>query len=465
MPSITVQEAVVAMKAQLLNEAAAGDRLQQTFPSVCIDTRRLRPGQAFFALPGSNQDGHAFLSDAVRKGAAALVVQRPPESPPNNVLVFQVSDTVTALQRLAAWTRRRWSGRLIAVTGSMGKTTTRSFIARLLAQRFVVHETIGNYNNDIGVPLSILELDSRHERSVMELGMNHPGEIDRLGRLVQPQAVVLTNVAPVHLEFFPSLDSIAEAKGEILAHLPKDGTLYFNADDPRVGRLAGRFTGRKVSFGQSPSADLHIRQWSILDLQSMRLELTGFGRKLSVTVRLVGEHFAWNLAAAVAVALDEGLSSEEVEDALQAIQPLDHRGVIRNIDNVLLWDDSYNSSPAALTSVLRTLRALPESRRKIAVLGDMLELGTHAPALHEECGRTAAEVVDQLITVGPLARYLAKGALRQGLPPAAVRECSDWRDAADRLLPVLQPGDLVLVKGSRAVQLDRLIAAVEEARS
>lgn len=464
MHRLTLEEAIAAMQARPITAGAGVERLDRPFPAAAIDTRRLFPGQAFFALKGT-RDGHEFIPDAVARGAAVVVGERIPEPVPNGVLALQVDDTLAALQRLAAAVRRRWPGRVIAVTGSMGKTTTRSFIAHLLRTRHAVHETAGNYNNHIGVPLTLLALEPSHELAVLELGMNHPGEIDRLASLVAPHEGVLTNVGPVHLEFFPSVEAIAEAKGELIPHLPADGTLFYNAGDPLVRGLARRHPGTRVGFGAGPEARVQICTWEIRGPGSTVITLRTPPGTLTTEIPLVGAHFVANVAAAVAVGLHYGIPLPAIREALQTLRPVGGRGVLEQVGSIWLWDDSYNSSPAALEQVLQTVVRIPWNRRRVLVLGDMLELGPRSADFHRRAGTAAAEVADVLVAVGIEARNFLEGARDAGMPNDRLFYCADCREAASRVPSLLRRGDLVVVKGSRGVRLDEVVKAIKEARA
>ncbi|GAB4230254.1 MAG: UDP-N-acetylmuramoyl-tripeptide--D-alanyl-D-alanine ligase [Acidobacteriota bacterium] len=450
------------MRAQPLAAGQNEVHLKRPFPKVSTDTRRMAAGQAFFALQGA-RDGHEFLPEAVARGASVVVVAKVPDPTPDGVLILQVDDTLAALQRLAAAVRQSWPGRLVAVTGSMGKTTTRSFIAHFLRARFTVHETAGNYNNHIGVPLTLLDLEPDHEVAVLELGMNHAGEIDRLASLAAPHEGVLTNVAPVHLAFFPSLEAIAEAKGELIPHLPAEGTLFFNADDLYVSRLAQRYAGRRFGFGTGPEAQVRIRSWEIRGPDRTWIALETPAGEVSAEIPLVGAHFVTNVAAAAAVAVHHGIPLAELREALPTVRPVGGRGVLEKLGAVWLWDDSYNSSPAALAQVLQTVGRIPGTGRRVLVLGDMLELGPQSVEFHRRAGAEAAEVADLLIAVGSEARYFLEGARNAGMANERLLHCVDCREAAKQVPNLLEPGDLAVVKGSRGVRLDEVVKAIKEA--
>lgn len=461
MLGVSIHEAAVAMKATPLGRPDDDAVLARPFPSVSIDTRTLRTGDCYFAIIGDRHDGHDFLPQAVEAGAAVLIVERTPaEELPRRLPVLLVDDTTRALQDLGRRVREIWGGRLVAITGSMGKTTTRDFTARLLSERLQVLQPRGNFNNHIGLPLSLTRLESTHNAAVVELGMNHAGEIDLLAGICRPDVAVITNIAPVHLEFFESIDAIAEAKGEILHALAANGAFVYNSDDPRARELARSYPGRTVSFGFGPQADYRISEWAIEDLSGMSFAMTGPDLLVAGRLGVVGKHFLYDTAAAVSVAALFELRPEEIHQGLSRLLPLQGRGTLLRLDSIRLWDDSYNSNPRAVESVLETLSRLETSSRKVLVLGDMLELGPTAPELHRQIGLRAAAVAGLLVTVGSLSEHLRSGAIEAGLPAASARHFSSAEEAVEGLPGLLREGDLVLVKASRGVHLDRIVDAL-----
>ncbi|MEJ2143635.1 MAG: UDP-N-acetylmuramoyl-tripeptide--D-alanyl-D-alanine ligase [Acidobacteriota bacterium] len=461
MLGLSIREAAVAMGARPVGRSDDDPLLARPFPSVSIDTRTLRTGECYFAIAGERHDGHDFLTQAVEAGAAVLIVGRTvPEALGRRLPVLLVEDTTRALQDLGRRVRKIWGGKLVAITGSMGKTTTREFTVRLLSKRLQVLQPYGNFNNHIGLPLSLTRLASTHNAAVVELGMNHAGEIDLLGDICRPDIAVITNIAPVHLEFFESIDAIAQAKGEILHSLPEDGSFVFNSDDERARKLAETFQGQTVSFGFGPEADYRISEWAIRDLSGMSFAMSGPGLLVTGRLGVVGKHFLYDAAAAVAVAGLFDLRPDEIHQGLSRLLALQGRGRLLCLDSVRLWDDSYNSNPQALESVLETLSRVETSSRKVLVLGDMLELGPTAPELHRRVGMRAAEVAALLVTVGSLAEHLRAGAIEAGLPMAATRHFASAEEAAEALPGLLHDGDLVLVKASRGVHLDRIVEAL-----
>jgi len=427
---------------------------------VAIDSRTVRPGDLFAALPGARTDGHDHVAEAAARGAVAALVSRPLA---HTLPQLVVPDTTVALQALAAAERRHSDYRLVGITGSIGKTTTRGFLVALLQSRYRVGFTRGSRNSQAGLPAELLSQADGIQWMVAELGMNHAGELDRLGAIARPDALLYTVIAPVHLEFFPNLEAIAEAKAELIRHLDRDGVLVLNAADPRVDTLAGRFGGRVVRYGRPGASDLWIERYASRGLLGATIVLRGESGQAEVSWDLIGRHQADNLLGAACCATSLGLPLDAVPQAAAGLRPAAHRGeLIRLPGGVTVVDDSYNSSPVA---VRRLLSMLTETAgRRVAVLGEMYELGEATTAAHREAGRLAAGACDLLIAVGGQpARELAEAARAAGLGDA--RLAAGAEDAATLLAETLEPGDVVLIKGSRGVGLDRTVAALTSGRA
>lgn len=433
-----------------------------------IDSRTISRGHLFFAIRGPKRDGHQFVHQALERGAAGAVVeqafldQAPPKDAPN---LLPVRDSTEALQRLAHEVRKKWARPVIAVTGSTGKTTTKELIATLLAPRFSVHKSPGNLNNDYGVPLALLALEPGHEVAVMELAMSAPREIARLARIAAPQIGVVTNVAPVHLEFFDSVESIGRAKRELIESLPPTGTAVLNHDDARVRQLAEGFRGRVVTFGFEPGADVQGSEVSSAGAAGTEFRVEGPGLEGRFSSPLPGRHNVHNALAALATASLFEIPAAELRQALASFQNLPSRSEILTLDGeITLVNDSYNSNPLAMERMLETLAAWPGSRRRIVVAGEMLELGPTAPDWHRMIGRKCVESrVDWIVAVQGDARFIAEGAMSAGLPPERAKFFSDAAKAAEYCGQLLEPGDVVLVKGSRAVHLEKVIELLRAA--
>ena len=464
-----MEEATQLLSAQKIDMGVEKDLSFRAFPAVSIDSRTLRKGQCFLAIQGQQYDGHEFVKQAVDKGASVIIHSRSlhhlPATP--RCLWLRVKNTLTALHILAHHTRRKWGKPLVAVTGSMGKTTTRTFITTLLTQVFRTLQSPRNFNNQIGVPLSLLRLAAHHDVAILELGMNHAGEIRNLTQISSPTAVVLTNVAAVHRRFFSDLDQVAEAKGEALEHLSETGQVFFNRDDSRVTRLAARHSGEKICFGFQKGSDIRILNFRFESPTKMQFEVEVWDRLVSAVVSMAGKHHLYNIAAAIAVGHHFGLSREQLLSGLTQLRIPSGRGRIfqletRKGETLTLWDDSYNSNPAALEVVLETVQQLIGYQRKLLVLGEMLELGKTSSQFHREAGRKVAMSEAQLlVTVGPGGLYIQQGAAEQGFSTQQMVQFGHSEEAAEFLLSELRGGDFLLIKGSRATRMDRVVAEIE----
>ena len=447
-------------------EVVHGDRAA-VLGRIVIDSRTLETGDCFVAIAGERFDGHDFVSDVLARGAGGIVVSRdlPEEQQrPAGAVVIRVDDTTEALQDVARDVRRRSGARVVAITGSAGKTTTKEVAAEFLATRHRVFRNKGNLNNHIGLPLSLLELRDRPEIAVVELGMNHPGEIRTLVGIAEPDVRVWTNVGDAHLGFFASADAIADAKAEILDGAGADDVLVANANDPRIMRRAEWFLGRMVTFGIETGADVSAAGVEQRGLAGTSAELRTPAGNATLVTPLLGLGNLSNVLAATAVAIQFDIPVSQIVETAARLKPASHRGeLLRLPGGVTLIDDSYNSSPAALRQALDILAASAGCARKVAVLGEMLELGTHADALHRESGRAAAAAgLDLLIAVGgPAARALADAALTAGMRADAVTHVATREEAADVALARIRPGDLVLVKGSRGIGTDLVVARLK----
>ncbi len=410
-----------------------------------VDTRTQNPGDVYFALRGPNHDGHNFLSAAIEKGASAVVVDRATGLP--NELV--VPDTERALQDLGAWARQKWGGQVIGVTGSAGKTTTKDAIAHLLETELPVGKTNGNFNNHVGVPLSLLRLPDGCRAGVIEMGMNHAGEIRRLAAIAKPNIGVVTNVGYAHVEFFDSIEGIAAAKRELIEGLPPDGVAVLNADDPRVSRFREVHPGRSVTFGFSEGADVRAENVEY-GAAGSRFRALGVDFESPMS----GRHAVMNLLAAIAVAHVFQIAPERLRPAVANFNVGNMRGERTLHHGIVIWNDCYNSNPEAAQSMLDVLRETPAARR-IAVLGEMLELGSAAEELHRQVGRYAAgRGVDLLIGVHGAARAMVEAAAQAGVE---AQFFEDPAEAGDRVRQVARSGDAILFKGSRGVKVEKAL--------
>jgi UDP-N-acetylmuramoyl-tripeptide--D-alanyl-D-alanine ligase len=449
--------------------AATGGRWTGAAPAsiegVSTDTRAIPAGSAFLALRGERFDGHDFLAEAARSGASCAVVTRgrvaagPPGLP-----LLEVENPLAALGAIARLHRLRFSIPVVGVTGSNGKTTTRQMIAAILATRGPVLSTEGNLNNEVGVPLTLLRLRPADTAAVIEMGMSRRGEIGRLTAIAEPRVGVVTNALAAHLEGLGSVDGVADAKGELYRGLPADGVVVANADDPRMLHRA-RKSGRRVltfSGGGDREADVVVLDVLSQDPEGMRF-LLGIGTKeVEVRLPLVGEHNAVNASAAAAAALSLGCSDREIVRGLSGVRPVGRRLRVERLPSgVLLVDDCYNANPASMKAALRTLRQLAGPGRALAALGDMLELGPAEDDLHRELGRDAAAAgLAALATFGPRARLAREAAIEAGMAPSDTLHTEDPTLLVAFVRERLRPGDVLLVKGSRGMKLERLVEAL-----
>ncbi len=439
---------------------------QRPIRGVAVDSRRVRPGNAFLALAGERTDGHRFLAEAVAAGAAALLVSRPPEGTAalaalGDVTVVQVPEPLAALHALAAAWRARFEPLVVGVTGSIAKTSTKEAIAAVLSRRWVTLRNEGNLNNEIGLPLTVLALGPEHEALVVEMGMYTGGEIAALARIARPRIGVVTSVQAVHLARIGTLDAIEAAKGELVEALPADGLAVLNADDPRVARMAARTVARTRTYGFDATADVTAESVESAGRAGMRfvLRIEG-GLRQAVATPALGRHAVHNALAAAAVGLEAGLTLEQVAAGLADGWTAPHRSELVEAGGVLLLDDTYNASPGSMLAALELLATLPG--RRIAVLGEMLELGDGHEAGHRAVGAAAAGVVERLVVVGEGAAGIVQGARAAGLHPSRIALVADRQAALDLLHPLLAAGDAVLIKGSRGAALDLLVDRLRE---
>jgi UDP-N-acetylmuramoyl-tripeptide--D-alanyl-D-alanine ligase len=458
---LTLAEAALGAGAMLEAPASIAQPGTLEVSGYSIDSRTVGEGELFFAVRGERVDGHDYISAALNRGAVAAVVSRERVAGlPDAALAVPLlitEDPLIALQALAAHVRRQWGHRVVAVTGSAGKTTTKDAIAAALGAKFKVLKSHGNLNNGFGLPLQLLRLKREHEVAVVELGMNHPGEIAALARIAAPDWGVVTNVGNAHIEnFADGQDGIARAKLELVDALPLTGVAFLNCDDPYVSQFGRDFPGRVVYFGAGPCADPQLLGVAE-DLAGLHLRYRAGGSEGELTLHLLGEHNAANAMAALAVALEAGVDLDGAVAALASLTPGDNRGEVIEIRGALLINDCYNSNPEALRSMIRTLAARP-ARRRILVAGEMLEMGERGPALHTACGKAAAEAgLDLVAGVQGNAEYLATAACAGGVSALFL---PDAQAAGRWLLKNIEPGDVVLVKGSRGVHLERAIELV-----
>jgi UDP-N-acetylmuramoyl-tripeptide--D-alanyl-D-alanine ligase len=462
-------------------EAISGKRpagTEQDITGAVHDSRHAQTGNLFVALKGEHADGHDFVAEAFAKGAVAALVQREipgdfqtvdlrskdqiAELSAQRPIVILVDDSLLALQKTASFWRRKLKLRVIGITGSVGKTTTKELAAEILSQRYVTFKSTANYNNEIGLPLNVLSLTESHERAVLEMGFYVPGEIALLADIALPVIGIITNVGTVHAERAGSQEAIFSGKAELVRALPKDGVAILNLDDPFVKRMAGETQARVFWYGLDPQADLWADQIEGMGLDGVRFQLHYSGETLHVRIPLIGRHSVHTALRAAALGLVEGLSWGEILAGLRIGNPQLRLVAVQGKNGSLLLDDTYNASPESTVAALNLLEEL--DGRKVAVLGDMLELGPYEEQGHRLVGNLAAKVADALITVGPRARIIAETAKAAGLDAKAITQFDDSQQALGYLKDSLAKGDVVLVKGSRAVQMDKIVPELEARR-
>lgn len=445
--------------ASILGVSAASASAGGMLSGVAVDSRQVKPGDLFVALPGARVDGHAYAREAVAAGARAVLAERRPGGLPRDFPVLLVADTRSALLQLAGAIKREAGFRLAAIAGSAGKTTTKEFAAAILSQRYAVEKTPGNQNSAIGFPLSVLNLSRVPQWMVGEMGMSAVGEISRLAKTFEPDVAVITLVAAEHLEFLGSLDAIAQANGEVLEGLKSDGLFVVNADDTRVAALAASRPLQTLRFGRGASADVTVE--NVLSGESgTQFRLKTPAGEADIALPLPGLHQVSNFLAASAVSIACGATVGDCAAAAPKLKPAAHRGEFRrHASGALLYDDTYNASPPSMRAALDTLKLLPGGR-KIAVLGDMLELGREDLWWHREAGRYVVGRSDLLICVGPRAASISEGAIEEGFPPEQIRTVESAEEAAALLAPMLAETDTVLFKASRGIGLERAVQAL-----
>lgn len=456
---------MVALRTDEIAEKVRGTIVQGppslTFREFNIDSRLTKPGELFFAIV-ARRNGHDYVSAAAERGAKGAVISQAIHISDDRFALIRVGDTLEALQSLAGRVLADHPLKVVGITGSIGKTTTKEFTAALLAAHFTVLKSEGNFNNRIGLALTLLRLEKRHQAAVLEMGMSAPGEIKALTGIAPPDVVVITNINPVHLEFLKTMENIAGAKKEILDGMKRGGTAVLNGDDLFIQKISESFKEKKVSFGFSEGCDIQARNLKSLGYDGIGFDLKYGREERAIRFPFLTESYVSNLLAALGVAFAFSLPLAKVEKSIQKMRPFTNRGILLRLGHkIMMIDDSYNSNPKALESALRNLATLP-AKRKVAVLGDMLELGEATSSFHKEAGR---QVVlsgwGLLVTVGPLSLHIADGAITSGMSPERIFSFQDSEEAAEHITDLLQDGDLVLVKGSRGIRTEKIVEKIK----
>ncbi|MBI3160687.1 MAG: UDP-N-acetylmuramoyl-tripeptide--D-alanyl-D-alanine ligase [Chloroflexi bacterium] len=451
----------------------------QVITEAVIDSRKAIPGSLFVALPGERADGHDYVDAAFANGASFALVRRAPAAEASQLdlrrpisqadlnaldlpVCLLVDDPLAALQTIARHWRRQLDARVIGITGSVGKSTTKEVVADVLSMKYRTLKNVGNFNNEIGLPLTLLSLSPGHQRAVLEMGFYVPGEIRFLCEIAQPAVGVVSNIGTVHAERAGSQESIAHGKAELVESLPAEGWAILNHDDPLVRAMAGRTPARVLFYGLTPQADLWADEIEGLGLDGIRFRLHHQGQEFHLKVPMLGRHSVQTALRAAAVGLVEGLDWPEIIAGLRFGHMQLRLVAVRAENGALLLDDTYNASPESTLAALNLLAEL--DGRKVAVLGDMLELGQYEEQGHQLVGRRAAEVADELIAIGRRARVIAAAALDAGLPRERIHRVADSPAAIALLKDRLGPGDVALVKGSRGMKMDVIVPALEGPR-
>ena len=443
-----------------------------------LDSRAIKCGDMFIAIKGTRFDGHGFLEEVINKGVSGIIIEEgyalpeclsrlPSYNGKRNLLpiVIRVRNTIEALGNIAYLYRKRFQGPVIAVTGTVGKTGTKEVIAAVLAQKFRVHKNKGTFNNHIGVPITLMGLDSQFDVAAIELGMNRFGEIRNLAAITQPDVGIITNIGPAHLEYFGTVDNIAKAKAELLEVLEKDKLVILNRDDNYYVELKNAVRSRLISVGKDLRSDFQAVDLTLNKdgYPKFKIIAKPFNEILEVTLPVIGLHNVYSALIAAVVGYGLGLRPDEIINGLMKISLPEMRLELRSIAGIRIMNDCYNANPVSMASAVDTLARLEITGRRILVCGDMLELGKDAPMFHRDLGNMVVEFgIDRLVTIGNLSRLVSRGAIENGMSSLDIRDCENNIEAVEVLVHWLEPGDVILIKGSRANHLEQIVNGIEE---
>jgi UDP-N-acetylmuramoyl-tripeptide--D-alanyl-D-alanine ligase len=429
---------------------------------VCIDSRVLVPGHLFVAITGVHFDGHQFVADAAAKGASAAVVSKDVDCP-DWMPVVKVKDTERALGDIASWWRSRFDVPCIAITGSNGKSTTKEMAFAVASELGEVLKTEGNFNNLIGLPLTVLRWEERHRAAILEMGMNAPGEIARLTEIARPNIGLITNVTSAHLEKLHSIEAVARAKGELFAGMGGDAVAIVNDEDPWVVKMAAAHKGKKIGYGMKNSSDVRFLHMETDGLDTTELAFSVRGKEYETRLPVPGAHNVMNALAAIAIGVALNIDPAVAAKRISSFRPMSMRFErIQLANGVRLVNDSYNANPGSMRAAFRTVGAAKRAGRFIAVLGDMLELGGDSAKLHRQLGADAVEMgVDMMMVAGNFAKDVVAGAVDAGMKPSSAAAFGDVEEIASKLLSTIGAGDVVLVKGSRGMKMERVADALK----
>lgn len=462
--SKVVDTVLVATQGRLLRGLTSGEPI-----GFSIDSRTLKPGQIFIALSGERFNGHDFISEALQKGAKGIIASDQNAidklliaAPPLDFFIIHVKDTLQALQDLAHFHRMKYRHTpLIGVTGSNGKTTVKEMIAAILNQRYVTLKSQGNLNNLIGLPLSVLTLTDAHGAGVLEMGMNKAGEIKRLAEIAEPDVGVITNVSGAHLEFFDSLEAIMRAKMELIQSLPLEGIAVLNADDTFFPSMVQEVRCKLITFGINWEANISASEITLSENKSYTFNLRINGGKCLISLPVIGYHNIYNALAAAAATHALGLSLSEIRGGLESFQPAPMRMEKLFHEGILILNDTYNANPSSMKVALNALKEIAGTGRKIAVLGDMLELGSWSEKAHRGIGEVIASLgIDLLWVLGPYSKFISLGALEKGMAKDCIFLGDSHEQVIENLRQKLREGDTILVKGSRGMKMDKIVMGI-----
>jgi UDP-N-acetylmuramoyl-tripeptide--D-alanyl-D-alanine ligase len=467
---------MIKLKIKETLNAVAG-HLMQGSENVCIhgvstDSRTIKKGELFFALKGPNFNGHKFVDDVLNKGAAGAVVSeafsliKRSYDQPSSFSLIEVEDTLVALGDLAAFWRKLHPIPLIAVSGSAGKTTTKEMIASILNTSRTIIKTEGNLNNLIGLPLTLFGLNNIHKAAVLELGISEKGEMKKLAQICKPDVAVLTNIGEAHTATLGSVEGVASAKGELFQNMDTHGTAIINIDDPQLRNMAENIKIKKITFSLQSKADVMLKEvkgtgQGVRNLGGIAATFLVMGKEIPVRLKYAGMHNLYNAASAIAATIPLDTTKEEIIDGLYSAEPMHGRMEIVVLENgITVIDDTYNANPLSMEASLKTLAAM--KGRKIAVLGDMLELGSIARASHKNIGRLVHEMgIDMLFTIGDLSDNFMSGALNAGMAAGRIYKATDKSGLVEMVNSIIKQGDNILVKGSRAMKMEEVVRELE----
>jgi len=448
--------------AQFVNGKVLQGNFSMKFKKFSIDSRLIEGGELFFAIK-SRRNGHEFVNDAFKRGANGAVISEDVHIEYKDKAIVFVSDTLMALQELGRKVLSIYKPRVVGITGSVGKTTVKEFSAEIIKHFSRVLKAEKNYNNHLGVPLTLLKLEKDHEVAILEMGMSSKGEIRRLTEIAPPDIAVITNINPVHLQFFSNLEEIALAKKEILDGTKQNGIAVLNFDDPLVMKISEDFNGERIYFGLKPEAFIRAENIKFKEFEGIEFDLIYGGEKEKVNFKLLSVSYLYDLLAALGVAYSFNIKLKDIVEIIPTLKPASMRGeVIKFKSNIIVVNDSYNSNPKALEFALRDYSHLP-AKRKIAVLGDMLELGEGSAYFHFRAGEKVANFgYDYLITVGKESEKMLEGALSKGMEHKNLFNFEESDQAGEFLIKFIKEGDLILVKGSRGMKMEKIINKLKE---